>query len=314
MEGGASAERSGDGIGDEDLLCGAGGVGAGDGGDVVHHVGIVIFGDEAEAHLRDAVAAREPAAEGLALKRLDRHHPDVVRPGLERFAHAGDGACATHADHDAVHKAPALPRDGFGDGGAGDAAVVFGVVVVGEPVHIVPAVLRSLALGQRPRTGQTVPGRGVQNLGTEAEQILLPQGRGILRHGDHDGVPGGAAGQSQCRRKGTGGSLDDGLAGGQCVLLCRKGQHPFGQRITGRAGGAVKVQVGVQPPLQPAGRKVAPQLHDGAGQQGLVKVRINGHEIPPSVGYIIIILTQSGRGVKPHFGKNGENPRKNLAE
>ena len=49
-------------------------------------------------------------------------------------------------------------------------------------------------------------------------------------------------------------------------------------------------------------------------QQGLVKVRINGHEIPPSVGYIIIILTQSGRGVKPHFGKNGENPRKNLAE
>ena len=112
----------------------------------------------------------------------------------------------------------------------------------------------------------------------------------------------------------TGGSLDDGLAGGQRVLLCRKGQHPFGQRIAGRAGGAVKVQVGVQPPLQPAGRKVAPQLHDGAGQQGLVKVRINGHEIPPSVGYIIIILTQRGRGVKPHFGKNGENLRKNLAE
>ena len=177
-----------------------------------------------------------------------------------------------------------------------------------------PSVLRSLALGQRPRTGQTVPGRGVQDLGTEAEQILLPQGRGILRHGDHDGVPGGAAGQGQCRRKGTGGSLDDGLAGGQRVLLCRKGQHPFGQRIAGRAGGAVKVQVGIQPPLQPAGRKVAPQLHDGAGQQGLVKIRINGHEIPPSVGYIIIILTQSGRGVKPHFGKNGENPRKNLAE
>ena len=148
----------------------------------------------------------------------------------------------------------------------------------------------------------------MQNLGTEAEQILLPQGRGIFRHGDHDGVPGGAAGQSQCRRKGTGGSLNDGLAGGQCVLLCRKGQHPFGQRIAGRAGGAVKVQVGIQPPLQPAGRKVAPQLHDGAGQQGLVKVWINGHE------YIIIILTQSGRGVKPHFGKNGENPRKNLAE
>ena len=196
VEGGTGAERSGDGVGDEDLLCGAGGVGAGDGGDVVHHVGIVIFGDEAEAHFRDAVAACEPAAEGLALKRLDRHHPDVVRPGLERFAHAGDGACAAHADHDAVHKAPALPRDGFGDGGAGDAAVVFGVVVVGEPVHIVPAVLRSLAFGQRPRTGQTVPGRGVQNLGTEAEQILLPQGRGILRHGDHDGVPGGAAAMS----------------------------------------------------------------------------------------------------------------------
>ena len=43
VEGGTGAERSGDGIGDEDFLCGAGGVGAGDGGDVVHHVGIVIF-------------------------------------------------------------------------------------------------------------------------------------------------------------------------------------------------------------------------------------------------------------------------------
>ena len=98
------------------------------------------------------------------------------------------------------------------------------------------------------------------------------------------------------------------------MLFRRKGQHPFGQRIAGCAGGAVEIQIRIQPPLEPTSRKVAPQLHDGAGQERLVEILMDGHEIPPLVGYIITIVTQTGWGVKPHFGKNGEISRKNLAE
>ena len=211
------------------------------------------------------MAAGEAAAQGLTLKGFHGDHADIVGPRLERFAHAGDGSRTAHADHNAVHKAGTLSRNGFGDGGAGDAAVVFGVIVVGQPVHVVPAVFGGLGLGQRPRSGQPVPGRRVEDLGPKAEQILLPQGGGVLRHGEHDGMPGGAAGQRQRDGKGARRGFNDGLAGGKGVLFRRKGQHPFGPPIAGCAGGAVEIQIRIQPPLEPASRKVAPQLHDGAG-------------------------------------------------
>ena len=206
-----------------DLLRRPGSVGAGDGGHIVHDVGVIVFGDEAEADLRDAVAAGEAAAQGLTLKGFHGDHADIVGPRLERFAHAGDGPRTAHADHDAVHEAGTLPRNGSGDGGAGDAAVVFGVIVVGQPVHVVPAVFGGLGLSQRPRSGQPVPGRRVEDLGPKAEQILLPQGGGVLRHGEHDGMPGGAAGQRQRDGKGARRGFNDGLAGGKGVLFRRKG-------------------------------------------------------------------------------------------
>ena len=131
------------------------------------------------------------------------------------------------------------------------------------------------------RAGQTVPGRGVQNLGTEAEQILLPQGRGILRHGQHHGVARRPPGKGQRHGKGAGGRFNDGLAREQLVLFRRKGQHPLGHRIAGRAGGPIIIKVSVQPPLEPAGGKIAPQLHNRTGNQCLVDVWIDCHEIPP---------------------------------
>ena len=60
-----------------------------------------------------------------------------------------------------------------------------------------------------------------------------------------------------------------------------KGQHPLGHRIAGRAGGPIIIKVSIQPPFEPAGGKIAPQLHDRTGDQGLVDVWIDCHEIPP---------------------------------
>ena len=65
VEGGTGAEGGGDGVGGKDLLRCPDSVGAGDGGHIVHDVGVIVFWDEAEADLRDAVAAGEAAAQGL---------------------------------------------------------------------------------------------------------------------------------------------------------------------------------------------------------------------------------------------------------
>ncbi len=88
-------------------------------------------------------------------------------------------------------------------------------------------------------------------------------------------------GQRQRGGKGAGGSFDDGLAGAQLLFLDGEGEHPLGKAVPGGAGGACKVQIGIQTPFQPAGGGIAPQLHDRTGDQGLIDVWIDCHEIPP---------------------------------
>lgn len=117
MEGGTGAERSRDGVGDEDLLCGAGGVGAGDGGDVVHHVGIVIFGDEAEAISGMPWPPVNPPLRAW----LSNGSTATIRTSFVQALSVsptpGDGACAAHADHDAGPQGLLPSRAiGFGDG------------------------------------------------------------------------------------------------------------------------------------------------------------------------------------------------------
>src|SRR5699024_76240 len=84
-------------------------------------------------------------------------------------------------------------------------------------------------------------------------------------------------GQGQGGGKGPAARLDQSLAGGQDLALGRQGEHPFGQAVPGGAGGAVVVQVGVQPAGQAAGRRVAPQLHDRPGGQGTVDIGVQLH-------------------------------------
>ena len=99
------------------------------------------------------------------------------------------------------------------------------------------------------------------------------------------------------------------------VTLGGKGQHSFRKRIARRSGRAVEIQIRIQPPTQSAVRKIAAKLHDGAGQQGLVEILVDGHgehSFPQWATYNLIV-TQSGWGVKPRFGKNGEFLPKNLA-
>ena len=170
--------------------------------------------------------------------------------------------------------------------------MVLGVIVVGQPVHIVPVVVGGHLGGQTACTGGTAAGRAVLDLGTQPQQRLLPQGGGVLRHHQHHRMSGRQACQRQRRRKGAGRRFNDGLAGQQLLFLDGEGQHPLGKAVAGGAGGACKIQIGVQPPLQPAGGGIAPQLHDGAGGERLIKIRVDRHRSPPLMGYNIIILTQ----------------------
>ena len=132
------------------------------------------------------------------------------------------------------------------------------------------------------RPGQTAAGRAVPDLRTQPQQVLLTQGRSVLRHHQHDGVPGGQAGQRQGGGKGAGGRLDDGLPRGKLLFFNGKRQHPLGKAVPGGAGGTVKIQIRVQMSLQPAGGGIAPQLHNGAGGgKGLVKIRVDRHKGTP---------------------------------
>ena len=119
------------------------------------------------------------------------------------------------------------------------------------------------------------------DLGTQPQQGLLPQGGGVLRHHQHHRMPGSKARQRQRGGKGAGGSFDDGLAGAQLLFLDGEGEHPLGKAVPGGAGGACKVQIGIQTPFQPAGGGIAPQLHDGAGAERLVKIGVDRHGKTP---------------------------------
>ena len=204
------------------------------------------------------MGAGKPAAQHLIFIRLHRHDAHIVRPCLDGLAHAGHRTGAAHPDGNGVHKALVLPGNALHDGRAGDPAVVLRVVIVGQPVHIVPAVCGGGLRRQRPRPGQTAAGGAVPDLCTQPQQVLLPQGRGVLRHHQHDGVPGGQAGQRQGGGKGAGGRFNDGLPRDKLLFFNGKRQHPLGKAVPGGAGGAVKIQIRVQMPLQPAGGGVAP--------------------------------------------------------
>ena len=118
---------------------------------------------EARAHsLLAARKSRRAAAQSLRLKGLHGHDADIVGPGLDGLAYAGDGARAAHADGDGVHETAALPGDGLHDGGAGHPAMVFGVIVIGKPVHIVPALFGGGGLCQRPGPCKAPLGGGMQ--------------------------------------------------------------------------------------------------------------------------------------------------------
>ena len=120
------------------------------------------------------------------------------------------------------------------------------------------------------------------DLRAQPQQVLLPQGRGVFRHHQHDGVPGGQAGQRQGGGKGAGDRFNDGLPRGKLLFFNGKRQHPLGKAVPGGAGGAVKIQIRVQMSLQPAGGGIAPQLHNGTGGgKGLVKIRVDRHKGTP---------------------------------
>ena len=160
--------------------------------------------------------------------------------------------------------------------------MVLRVIIVGKPVHVVPAVGGGGLCRQTAGTVHTAAGRAVADLGTQPQQGLLPQGGGVLRHHQHHRMPGSKARQRQRSGKGAGGCFDDGLAGAQLLFLNGEGEHPLGKAVPGGAGGAVKIQISVQMSLQPAGGGVAPQLHNGAGSgKGLVKIRVDRHKGTP---------------------------------
>ena len=240
-----------------------------------------VLGHEAEADVRDVVGAGDAAGEGLTLKRLYGHDAHIVGPGLDGLAHAGHGAGAAHPHGDGVHQAGTLPGDVLQDGRAGDPAVILRVVVVGQPVGVVPAVGGGGLCGHGTGPGQPAAGGAVLDLCSQTQQVFLPQSGGILRHHQHHRVPGGKPCQRQGSGKGAGRGFNDGLAGLQLFLFDGQRQHPFGQTVASRAGGTGKIQIRIQASLQPAGCGVAPQLHDGAGGERLIKVRVDRHGKPP---------------------------------
>ena len=227
------------------------------------------------------MGAGETAAQRLRFVGLHGGDAHIVGPGLDGLTHTRYSAAAAHADHDGIHGAPALTGDVLHDGRAGDTAVVFGVVIVGKPVHVVPAVGGGGLCRQTAGTVHAAAGRAVTDLRTQPQQGLLPQGGGILRHHQHHRMPGSKARQRQCGGKGAGGCFDDGLAGIQLLFLDGEGKHPLGKAVPGGSGGACKVQIGIQTPFQPAGGGIAPQLHDGAGAERLVKIGVDRHGKTP---------------------------------
>ena len=292
LQNGTGCHRSRDGIGAQHLLRGPLRIGGVHRHHVVHHIGVEVFRHKAVAQIADAVGAGQAAAQRLRFVRLHGGDAHIVRPCLDGLAHAGHGAAAAHADHDSVHSAFALPRDALHNGRAGNAAVVLRVIIVGKPVHVVPAVCGGGLCRQTACTVHTAAGRAVADLRTQPQQGLLPQGGGILRHHQNHRMTGGQARQRERNGKRAGGRFNDGLTGDQLLFFNGKGQHPFGKAVPGRAGGACKVQIGIQPSLQPAGGSIAAQLHDGAGAERLVKIGVDRHEDPPFMGYNNIILTQ----------------------
>ena len=247
------------------------------------------------------MASGKAAAQGLVLIRLHGHDPHIVGPAFYRLAYTGHSPGAAHPHDDGIHQAGILPSDGLQDGGPGDPAVVFGVVVVGQPVHIIPALFGGSALRHGSGTGQPALGGGEQQLRAQAQQGLLPQRRCILRHGQPYRVPGGQSRQSQGHAKSSGGSLHHRLTRGKAAFFRCKGQHALGQRIPAGAGGAAKIQVGVQLALQAAGGGITPQFHNGTGQQSLIEIGVNRHSTPPLRNVWIqadLIVTQSGALVK----------------
>ena len=81
MKGGTCAGGGRDGIGAQDPLRRPDGIGGGDGSDVVHYIGIVVAGNEAEADVRDAMGAGEGAAQGsTATMRTSFVHALTVSP------------------------------------------------------------------------------------------------------------------------------------------------------------------------------------------------------------------------------------------
>ena len=106
----------------------------------------------------------KPAAQHLIFVRLYRHDAHIVRPCLDGLAHTGHSAGAAHPDGNGVHKALVLPGNALHNGGTGDPAVVLRVIVVGQPVHVVPAVRGGGLCRKRPRPGKTIAGGAVPDL------------------------------------------------------------------------------------------------------------------------------------------------------
>ncbi len=125
------------------------------------------------------------------------------------------------------------------------------VVVVGQPVHIVPAVCGGGLRRQRPGPGQTAAGGAVPDLCAQPQQVLLPQGRGVLRHHQHHRVPGGQAGQREGGGKGAGGRFNDGLPGSSFFFSMARASIPSARPSRAVPVGPLKSRYAYSRPFSP---------------------------------------------------------------
>ena len=119
--------------------------------------------------------AGEAAAQSLIFKGFHGHDADIVGPGLDGLAYAGDGARAAHADGDGVHETAALPGDGLHDGGAGHPAMVFGVAYVVDNVAAVTSTDANRA-AQRVLATDAIPASPAAGAALHAAAQLIATG------------------------------------------------------------------------------------------------------------------------------------------
>ena len=176
----------------------------------------------------------------------------IVGPGLDGLTHARYGAAAAHADHNGIHGAPALTGDVLHDGRAGDAAVVFGVIIIGKVVGKVTVIAGGGVFGNLfQRTAAAAA--AYHNARPQVLQMLPAGKRQAAGHHQDAGVACGGAAYRKGGAKAAGTGFHHRHTGLQCTALGGKSQHGFGHAVLAGAGSAAEIQI-----CQYAGSKFVP--------------------------------------------------------